>query len=189
VAARGSAGSAGPLTARQSARRREASVSKVHLTKRGYEALQEELRRLKVRERVKVAEDIRVARAHGDLSENAEYHAAKEKQGHIEARIRMLEDKLARAEVVDTQTLSTDRVRFGTTVVLENLDSGEEVVYTLIGEDEADISRGLLSITSPIGRALIGKAVDDEVRIQVPSGTRMFEVRAIRRMNEAEAEG
>jgi transcription elongation factor GreA len=164
-------------------------VSKVHLTRRGYEALHEELRRLKVRERVKVAEDIRVARAHGDLSENAEYHAAKEKQGHIEARIRMLEDKLARAEVVDTQTLSIDRVRFGTTVVLENLDSGEEVVYTLIGEDEADISRGLLSITSPIGRALIGKAVDDEVRIQVPSGTRMFEVRAIRRMDEAEAEG
>jgi len=157
-------------------------LSKVHLTRQGFDTLQEELKRLKVRERVKVAEDIKVARAHGDLSENAEYHAAKERQAHLEARIRMLEDKLARAEVVDTQTLSIDRVRFGTTVVLENLDSGEEVIYTLIGEEEADVSRGYLSITSPIGRALIGKAVDDEVRIQVPSGLRMFEVRQIRRM-------
>ena len=157
-------------------------MSKVHLTRQGFDTLQEELKRLKVRERVKVAEDIKVARAHGDLSENAEYHAAKERQAHLEARIRMLEDKLARAEVVDTQTLSIDRVRFGTTVVLENLDSGEEVIYTLIGEEEADVSRGYLSITSPIGRALIGKAVDDEVRIQVPSGLRMFEVRQIRRM-------
>ena len=157
-------------------------MSKVHLTRQGFDTLQEELKRLKVRERVKVAEDIKVARGHGDLSENAEYHAAKERQAHLEARIRMLEDKLARAEVVDTQTLSIDRVRFGTTVVLENLDSGEEVIYTLIGEEEADVSRGYLSITSPIGRALIGKAVDDEVRIQVPSGLRMFEVRQIRRM-------
>jgi len=158
-------------------------MGRVHMTRRGYENLQVELKRLKSQDRPKVVEEIRVARAHGDLSENAEYHAAKERQAQIEGRIRFVEDRLARAEVVDTSNVPVDRVRFGLTVVLENLDSGEEVTYTLTGEEEADISKGLLSITSPIGRALIGKAVDDEVQIRVPSGTRMFEVRDIRRMD------
>ena len=129
-----------------------------------------------------MVEEIKVARAHGDLSENAEYHAAKERQSHLEGRIRAIEDKLARAEVVNVDLVTLDRVRFGVTVVLENLDSGEEVTYTLLGEEEADASRGFLSVTSPVGRALIGKQVDDEVRIQVPSGVRLYEVRKIMRM-------
>jgi transcription elongation factor GreA len=152
------------------------------MTRQGYAALQSELRRLKLQDRRRIVEEIRVARAHGDLSENAEYHAAKERQSLVEARISQLEDKLARAEVIDPSSLSLDRVRFGTTVVLENLESGDEVTYTLVGEEEADVAQGRLSITSPIGRALIGKAEDEEVRIQVPSGTRLFEVREIRRM-------
>jgi transcription elongation factor GreA len=152
------------------------------MTRRGYESLQEEVRRLKSLDRPKVVEEIRLARAHGDLSENAEYHAAKERQGQLEARIRQLEDRLARAEVVDTSNLPLDRVRFGTTVVLEDLDSGEQVTYTLLGEDEADAGRGWLSVHSPVGRALIGKAVDDEVSVSVPSGTKQYEVREIRRM-------
>ncbi len=158
-------------------------MGRVHMTRRGYENLQSELKKLKTQDRPKVVDEIRVARAHGDLSENAEYHAAKERQAQLEGRIRFVEDRLARAEVVDPSNVPIDRVRFGLTVVLENLDSGEEVTYTLTGEEEADISQGLLSITSPIGRALIGKAVDDEVQIRVPSGTRMFEVREIRRMD------
>jgi len=156
--------------------------SKVHMTRRGYEALQEEVRRLKFEERPRTVEAIKVARAHGDLSENAEYDAAKERQSHIEGRIAQLEDRLARAEVVDTDGLSLDRVRFGTTVVLEDLDSGEEVTYTLVGEDEADIEKRLLSVTSPVGRALIGKEPDQEVTVSVPAGTKTYEVREIRSM-------
>lgn len=156
---------------------------RVHVTRRGYDLLQEELKRLKFVDRPKVVEEIKVARAHGDLSENAEYHAAKERQGHMEARIRLIEDRLARAEVVDTNNLPLDRVRFGLTVVLEDLESGEEVTYTLLGEDEADAGRGWLSVHSPVGRALIGKAVDDEVTVRVPAGTKQYEVREIRRMD------
>jgi transcription elongation factor GreA len=152
------------------------------MTRRGFESLQEELRRLKSVDRQKAVEEIRVARAHGDLSENAEYHAAKERQGQLEARIRLVEDRVARAEVVDTSSMPLDRVRFGTTVVLEDLDSGDAVTYTLIGEDEADAARGFLSVHSPVGRALIGKAVDEEVTVHVPSGTKLYEVREIRRM-------
>jgi transcription elongation factor GreA len=150
------------------------------MTPRGYQALKEELRRLKTQERPAAVKAIRVAREHGDLSENAEYDAAKENQGQIEARIRAFEDRLARAEVVDTASLSLDRVRFGHTVVLEDVESGDEVVYTLVGEDEADVSQGLLSATSPVGRALLGKEVDDEVQVRVPAGTRSYEVREIR---------
>jgi transcription elongation factor GreA len=155
--------------------------SKVHMTRSGYEGLQEELRRLKVSERPRVVEEIRVARAHGDLSENAEYHAAKERQGQLEARIRQIEDRLARAEVVDTTNLPLDRVRFGSTVVVEDLESGEQLIYTLLGEEEADATQGRLSVTSPVGRALIGKAVDEEVTVHVPAGTKQYEVREIRR--------
>ena len=142
--------------------------------------LQEELRRLKTKDRPAVVESIKVAREHGDLSENAEYDAAKEQQAHIEARIRNIEDKLARAEVVKTTDVEPDRIRFGTTVVLEELESGDEVEYTIVGEDEADVTKGLLSVLSPVGRALLGKAVDEEVVVHVPAGTRQYEVREIR---------
>ena len=150
------------------------------MTRRGYEALVEELRRLKFEERPRIVEAIKLARAHGDISENAEYDAAKESQGHLEGRIAQIEDKLARAEVVDIRNLALDRIRFGTTVILEDLDSGDEVTYTLVGEDEADVENQLLSVTSPVGRALIGRAPGDEVAVQVPSGTRSYEVREIK---------
>ena len=153
---------------------------KVPMTQRGYELLQQELRRLKTRERPQITEAIKVAREMGDLSENAEYDAAKEKQGHIESRIHLLEDKLARAQVVEVTSQDPDRVLFGTTVVLEDLGSGDEVTYTLVGEDEADIGQALLSVKSPVGRALIGKRVDDEVIVNVPSGTKQYEVREIK---------
>jgi transcription elongation factor GreA len=153
---------------------------KVHMTPQGHEMLTEELRRLKGIERPATSEAIRRAREHGDISENAEYDAAKEKQAMIEARIRLIEDKLARAEVVDTSGAPPDKVRFGTTVVLEDLVTGDQVTYRIVGEDEADVSRGLLSVTSPVARALIGKTVDDQVKVVVPAGNREYEVREIR---------
>lgn len=150
------------------------------MTRSGYERLTEELRRLKAEDRPSIIAEIRAAREHGDLSENAEYHAAKEAQGHIEARIGSLEDQLARAEVVEVPASAPDRVRFGTTVILEDLQSGDEVTYTLVSEYEADVSQGRLSVTSPVGRALIGKGVEDEVAIRVPSGTKEYEIREIK---------
>ena len=150
------------------------------MTRAGHEQLTEELRRLKGVERPAISQAIGRAREHGDLSENAEYDAAKEKQGMIEARIRQIEDRLARAEVVDTGGQPPDVVRFGTTVVLEDLDSGDEVTYRIVGEDEADVARGLLSVTSPVARALIGKRVEDQVQVVVPKGRREYEVREIR---------
>ncbi len=155
-------------------------ATKVHMTREGHEMLAEELRRLKGVERPAISDAIRRAREHGDISENAEYDAAKDKQGMIEARIRQIEDKLARAEVVDSSGLPPDRVRFGTTVVLEDLDSGDEVTYRIVGEDEADVSKGLLSVSSPVARALIGKQVEDQVQVVVPAGSRSYEVREIR---------
>ena len=149
------------------------------MTPRGHQMLQEELRRLKTQDRPSIVAAIRLAREHGDLSENAEYDAAKERQGMIEARIRMVEDRLARAQIVMPPE-DPDRVRFATTVVLEDLETGEEVTYTLVGEDEADVGQGLLSVQSPVGRALLGKEVDDEVVVHVPAGTRQYEVREIR---------
>ncbi len=150
------------------------------MTPRSHDQLQKELRRLKTRERPAMVEAIKVAREHGDLSENAEYDAAKERQGQIESRILMLEDKLARAQVVDLGEQTPDRVLFGTTVVLEDLGSGNEVTYTLVGEDEADIGQALHSVKSPVGLALIGKRVDDEVIVEVPSGVKQYEIRDIR---------
>ena len=152
------------------------------ITRPGLEALQDELKQLKTVERPAVVEAIKVARDHGDLSENAEYDAAKDRQGHIEARIAYLEDRTSRAEVVDTSQIGIDRVRFGTTVVLEDLDSGDELEYSLVGEDEAELEQQKLSIASPVGRALIGKQEDDEVVVQVPSGKRRYEVREIKAM-------
>jgi transcription elongation factor GreA len=150
------------------------------MTRQGHEQLSEELRRLKAVERPAISAAIGRAREHGDISENAEYDAAKEKQAMIEARIRQIEDRLARAEIVDTGSAPPDVVRFGTTVVLEDLDTGDEVTYRLVGEDEADVSRGLLSVSSPVGRALIGKRVEDQVEVAVPKGKREYEVRQIR---------
>ena len=150
------------------------------MTPQGHEHLTEELRRLKSVERPAISDAIRRAREHGDISENAEYDAAKDKQGMIEARIRQIEDRLARAEVVDMSGQPSDRVRFGSTVVLEDLDSGDSVTYRIVGEDEADVSKGLLSVTSPVARALIGKEVEDQVEVSVPAGRRSYEVREIR---------
>jgi transcription elongation factor GreA len=153
---------------------------RVPMTRQGYDRLEADLRELKTVDRPRIVKEIEIARAHGDISENAEFHAAKERQSHIEGRIRQLEDKLARAQVIDPSGPAPDSVRFGVTVVLLDAESDEEVTYTLVGEDESDIAKGLLSISSPIARALLGKTVDDVVRVQVPKGTREFEVREIR---------
>ncbi|HKA15090.1 MAG TPA: transcription elongation factor GreA [Myxococcota bacterium] len=153
---------------------------RVPMTRQGYDKLEADLRELKTVDRPRIVREIEVARAHGDISENAEFHAAKERQSHIEGRIRQLEDKLARAQVIDPSGPTPESVRFGVTVVLLDAETDEEVTYTLVGEDESDITTGKLSISSPIARALLGKGVDDVVRVQVPKGTREFEVREIR---------
>ncbi len=150
------------------------------MTRQGYDKLEVDLRQLKTVERPQIVKEIEIARAHGDISENAEFHAAKERQSHIEGRIRQLEDKLARAQVIDPSGPTPNAVRFGVTVVLLDVETDEEVTYTLVGEDESDIATGKLSIGSPIARALLGKTVDDVVRVEVPKGTREFEVRDIR---------
>jgi transcription elongation factor GreA len=153
---------------------------RVPMTRAGYDKLEADLRDLKSVERPKIVKEIEIARAHGDLSENAEFHAAKERQGHIETRIMQIEDRLARAQVIDPSGSANDQVRFGATVVLLDTDTDEEVTYTLVGEDESNAAEGLISITSPIARALLGKAVDDTVSVRVPKGKREFEVRDIR---------
>jgi transcription elongation factor GreA len=145
------------------------------MTPAGAQKLRDELARLK-EERPKISREIGIAREHGDLSENAEYHAAKERQGLVEARLKDIEDKLARAEVIDPTKLSGDRVRFGATVMLTNLDNDEESTYQIVGADEADINQGLISISAPLARALIGKNVGDEVVVQLPAGTRRYEI-------------
>jgi transcription elongation factor GreA len=155
-------------------------VDRVPMTRTGYESLKEELRKLKSEDRHEIVREIEAARAHGDLSENAEYHAAKERQGHIEGRIAQLEDKVARAQVIDPGGDAPEAVRFGVTVDLVDVETDEVVTYMLVGEDESDVSAGRLSVTSPVARALLGKRVDDEVRVRVPKGTRQFEIRDIR---------
>lgn len=150
------------------------------MTPAGYEALKKQLRRLKTVERPENVKDIEEARAHGDISENAEFNAAKERQAHIAGRIVSTEDKLARAQVIDPSEQGTDRVRFGTTVLLEDTSTGEQVTYTIVGESESDVTDGRISITSPVARALLNKQVDDEVRVRVPKGTRNFEILEIR---------
>ena len=153
---------------------------RIPMSQKGYDKLDGDLKRLRSEDRRQIVQEIEDARAHGDLSENAEFHAAKDRQGQIEGRIRDLEDKLARAQVIDTSGQTSDAVRFGTTVVLEDTDTGEKVTYTLVGEDESDVSNGLISVTSPVARALLGKAVDNTVTVRVPKGTREFEVLEIR---------
>ncbi|MFP6625231.1 MAG: transcription elongation factor GreA [Myxococcota bacterium] len=151
-------------------------ADRVPMTARGYEQIKQDLKQLRSVDRPKNVEDIEEAIAHGDLSENAEYHAAKERQGHLEARISLLDDRIARAQVIDPSTQDTDQVRFGCTVRLQDVETGEEVRYTIVGEDESDASQGRISVTSPVGRALVGKAVDDSVEVKVPKGTREFDV-------------
>jgi len=142
----------------------------VPLTKEGYVSLQEELQRLKSEERPKVIQEIADARAHGDLSENAEYAAAREKQGFVEGRIADLDDKLSRANVIDFSTEASDQVRFGAFVTLQDDDSGEEKVLRIVGDLEADITKNKISISSPLARALLGKRVDDNIEFQAPKG-------------------
>ncbi len=150
------------------------------MTPDGYRKLESDLKQLKTVARPQNVRDIEEARAHGDISENAEFHAAKEQQSHIETRIRKLEDKLARAQVIDPSGPASDQVRFGTTVVLLDSATDEVVTYTIVGEDESDGASGRISFSSPIARALLGKTVDALVTVRVPKGTREFEVREIR---------
>jgi transcription elongation factor GreA len=155
-------------------------TDRVPMTQVGYDRLKDELRRLKSEERPHIVREIEVARAHGDLSENAEYHAAKEKQGQIEARVRFVEDKIARAQVIDPSGQSLDAVRFGLTVDLEDTATGEQVTYTILGEEETDVATGKISVASPVARALLGRGVGDSVTVRIPKGTREFEILEIR---------
>jgi transcription elongation factor GreA len=150
--------------------------ARIPITASGLRRLKEELKQLQSVERLKISREIEVARGHGDLRENAEYHAAKEKQSHIEGRINSLNDWIARAEVVDVSKLSGDKVVFGATVKLLDVESEKEATYTLVGELEADIKRRLISVTSPLARGLIGKAVGDLATVQSPGGPREYEV-------------
>ncbi len=150
-------------------------LEKVPMTPQGAHKLREELTRLR-EERPKIAREIETAREHGDLSENAEYHAAKERQGMIEARIKDIEDKLSRAEIIDPSRLSGTKVRFGATVGLLNIDTEEEVTYRIVGAEEADLSQGTISISAPLARALIGRDIGDEVNVTLPVGRRKYEI-------------
>ncbi|MHB8708749.1 MAG: transcription elongation factor GreA [Desulfuromonadales bacterium] len=152
----------------------------IPMTPEGFVWLQEELKRLMREERPRVVAAIAEARGHGDLSENAEYDAAKERQGFIEGRISEINDKIARAHVINPAEINTDKVVFGATVTLFDTESGNEVTYRIVGEHEADIKQGRLSINSPVAKALIGHRTDDEVSIRVPSGLRVYEVIDIR---------
>lgn len=153
-------------------------MERAPITPKGYAALKEELARLKA-EMPKISQEIGVAREHGDLKENAEYHAAKEKQGLTAARIADVEDSIARAEVIDPTELSGDIIRFGATVDLEDED-GNEVTYQIVGRAEADIKSGTISVTSPVARALIGREVGDEVKVQAPGGVKTYEIVDVR---------
>jgi len=151
-------------------------MERVPMTTAGYASLEAELQRLKGEERPRIIQAIAEARAHGDLSENAEYHAAKEAQGMNEAKVAELEDKLSRADVVEPSTMSGDVVKFGATVKLVDEDTDEEVVYQIVGDFEANLKDGKISISSPISRALIGKEVGDSVEVTTPKGARSFEI-------------
>ena len=154
-------------------------AQRVPMTREGYEALKANLVRLKTVERPENVKDIEEARAHGDISENAEFHAAKERQAQLEGQIVMTEDKLARAQVIDPTGQSPEKVHFGVTVRLEDSETGEQVRYRIVGEDEADINNGLISVTSPVAQALMSREVGDEVRVKVPKGTRELEILGI----------
>lgn len=156
-------------------------MSKVPLTLRGAEQLREELHRLKTVERPSVIAAIAEARSHGDLSENAEYDAAKERQGFVEGRIAEVEGKLGNAQIIDPASLDADgRVVFGATVELEDVDNGQAVTYQIVGDDEADLKQGKISLSSPVARALIGKFAGDVAEVQTPGGKREYEILDVR---------
>ncbi|MFH2005932.1 MAG: transcription elongation factor GreA [bacterium] len=151
-------------------------TQRIPMTPTGRDILRAELKQILEVERPQNVQDIEEARAHGDLSENAEYHAAKERQAYLDARMKEVKGRLSLAEVIDPKTLSGERVVFGATVTLEDAKTGDEVIYTIVGEDEADAKKGLISITSPLARALIGKEIDATVRFQAPGGMKVFEL-------------
>ncbi|MDR1907431.1 MAG: transcription elongation factor GreA [Holosporales bacterium] len=153
---------------------------KIPMTARGYELLKSELANLVDVERPDVVQAISEARSHGDLSENAEYHAAKERQSFIEKRIAELEEKVSRAQIIDVLSISGSDVKFGATVWLVDNETNEPVRYQIVGSDEADVKLGLLSITSPLARALIGKQVGDEIDVSIPSGVRSYSIEKIK---------
>jgi len=151
-------------------------VEKVPMTIAGYKMLEQELKERQQKERPRIIHEIEEARAHGDLSENAEYHAAKEAQSMNEGRIMELEDKLGRAEVIDTTKMSGDTIKFGATVKLVDEDTDEEKIYQIVGDLESDIKSGKISLSSPIARAMIGKEVGDSIEVTAPGGTRAYEI-------------
>jgi transcription elongation factor GreA len=162
---------------------------RVPITKIGLVRLKDELKRLKYVERPKIVKEIAEARAHGDLSENAEYHAAKDKQSHLEGRILQVEDWIARAEVIDVSKLSGDRVVFGATVTVNDAESGDEMTWRIVGELEADLKQNKISVTSPIARALIGKSEGDVVKVRSPGGEREVEIVTVEFVAEEIPEG
>jgi transcription elongation factor GreA len=160
------------------------SNTRTPITPAGLVRLKQELRRLKSVDRLRIVKEIAEARSHGDLSENAEYHAAKEKQSHVEGRITQVEHWIATADVIDVSKLSGDRVVFGATVHLTDSQSGDEVQYRIVGELEADLKQGRISVTSPIARALIGKVEGDVVRVRAPGGEREYEIGSVEFVEE-----
>jgi len=150
------------------------------MTERGYGMLQDEMKRLKSEERPAVINALEEARAHGDLSENAEYHAAKERQAFIEGRLMELEDKISRAQVIDPKSMKGNVVRFGATVTLADEDTDEESTYQIVGEDEGDIQNGLLSLTAPLARAMIGKETGDSIEVTAPGGSKAYEIMKVK---------
>jgi transcription elongation factor GreA len=155
---------------------RQLVVEKNPITPEGHARLREELHNLRSVERPKVIQMIATAREHGDLKENAEYHAARDKQSFIEGRVKELEAKLALAEIIDPAKLSGDKIAFGARVKLSNSQTGEEVAYRIVGADEADLAQGTIAVTSPLARSLLGKEVGDEVKMRMPGGDRLYEV-------------
>ncbi len=151
-------------------------MQKIPMTAEGHQALDAELKHLKSVERPAVIQAISEAREHGDLSENAEYHAAKERQGWIEGRVQELEDKIARAQVIDTTKMSGDTVKFGATVTVVDEDTDQESTYKIVGDDEADVKAGKISLSSPIARSMINKEVGDVVEVNAPGGTKSYEI-------------
>ena len=168
------------VTASTGAFRGGQMTERIPMTPSGYKKLEAELKHIRTVERPKIVKEIEVARAHGDLSENAEFHAAKERQSQIETRVRVIDDRLARAQVIDPSGQAVDQVRFGMTVVLVDADTNEEVTYTILGEEEADAKCGRISVTSPVARALLGRGVGESVTVRVPKGKREFEILEIR---------
>ena len=155
-------------------------MDKFPITNQGYEQIEIELKNLKTLERPSVIKAIAEAREHGDLSENAEYHAAKEKQSFIEGRIADLENKISRAEVIKTETLSGDKIIFGATVTLGDIDGKKNLTYQIVGTEEADVENGKISISSPLAKALLGKRIDDTVEVYSPGGAKEYEVENIK---------